>query len=929
MAGFGFGYRFSRRAGPQGGSPAGNAQILYGPNIGPNGPKKIITAVWNQADTGYCYETNNVAENLPAKWAARGINTWKPGGHPDVPLEGRAAQTLAAVKAAGLMMIASPKWEPEYSARPDLAALDFRNLALNDPYWRTNWFAYQIGDEPDLGPYPWSVYVGHANNMALGGVTKPTVANFTRRASIPSSASGSATINFYEAFNTPQIKALSHDSYEWHLTTTDVPSATATRTQPSIWVSPWHSENDPTWPRFTASVTGLSVHLQRGGPIYPGRSESGTMPVQYPPIAFNTPAYTTYGLVIPPQALTYAPGDKATGHYIATGRCDILAGGSYPRGGQWQPGRYLRSEAWSGFVHGSSSLNLFPQTVGSFTAQGYVETATNTLVVTTAPVRPMIGGAMRVTASSGLVGWIRRDTPQLSGTPRSVGTYALDTGKATPVATGSAGSPVTLTFSTEARSFGDDTNAENLSELTTLIANLNRMQAHPTGGNLLIDTANGGRRSFAVMRCPEVDADVSLYKDDMTKAPQVAGYTGGGTPINNAAGKPPLWDFGWPMGFEGFRVTGDDGAVYIYVRSLSNGNAPTFFPGYATLGLPPRVFGPFELAGFRRVGVGTAVEMTGTSAVLKSGVDEGAATWFYIETSAITQNEGNSGTTAYAITIRRGGVTSGTNTVSATVSGTGPNPANATDFVGGSCPSSTLSFGAGETTKTFTVNVQGDTTAEQDEAFKVALSAPSGGAALVASGKSELACTITNDDGALVGAFVFLGASLSGAPALSGTPAGATYLNSSETSFVTRGGVKMRARPAVGFSVNSGAFGLPYWGINDSVNHGIEFELAAGTWEIGFIAVTDTGGGGPVSFVDDPAGAANVRYSYTLPAASLRVLDTDGTAYTTTGTAFSDAVNNLTYASVTISNLGGGLGLLRVIGSGTFPLLSAIALRQV
>lgn len=928
MPGFGFGFRFSRRSGSQSGSSDGNVQVLYGPNIGPKGPKKIIVAVFNQADTGYCYETNNVAENLPAKWAARGVNTWKPG-HPDVALEGRQNQMLAAVKAAGLMMIAAPKWEPEYSPRPDLSVLDLRTLAMTDPYWRTNWFAYQIGDEPDLASNPWSVYVGHANNMALGGVTKPTLGNFTRRVAIPSSSLGSGTISFYEAFNTRQINALSHDSYEWHLTVTDAPSATVTRTQPEVWSSPWHAENNPGWPRFTASVTGLAVHMQRNGPLYPGRSDSGLMPVQYPPIAFNVPPYTSYGIPIPAQPNTYAPGDKATGHYIATGRCDLSQGSAYPRGGQWQPGRYLRNEAWSGFVHGSSSLYLFPQAVGDFTAQGYVDTTTNTLVVTGAPVRPMIGGAMRVIGPSGNVGWIRRDNPQLSGTPRSVGTYALDTSKVTPVSIGSAGTPVTLTFGTEARPWGDDTNAENLAEFVNLVANLNRMQAHPTGGNLLIDTTNGGRRAFTVMRCPEVDGDVSLYKDDMTKAPLRAGYTVSGVPVLNAENRPPLWDFGWPMGFEGFRVTGDDGAEYSYIRSLSNGNVPTFFPGYAALGLPPRVFGPFELVGFRRVGIGTAVEMTGSSAVLKAGVDEGAATWFYIESSAITQNEGNSGTTAYAITIRRGGNTSGTNTVTATVSGIGIAPANASDFVGGSFPTSVLSFASGDTTKTFTVNVQGDTAAEFNETFKVALSAPSGGAALVASGKSELTCTITSDDAALTANFIWLGGSLSGAPAISGAPATATYLNVTDTSFVTRAGVKMRTIGA-GFSQNAGAFGLPYMGFASNVGNGVEFELAAGSWEIAFLGIVDAGGGGTVTAVDDPAGLANIRYSYTMASASLRIVDTDGTSYTNTITGPTDAINNLTFTSpITVSDLGGGIGRLRFNGTAPFTLLSAIALRQV
>lgn len=927
MAGFGFGYRFSRRSGSQGGASGNSAQILYGPNYGPKGPKKIITAVWNQGDVGYCRESDNLNENLPAKWAARGINTYKIG-HPDIVLEGRATQMLAAVKAAGLMMIAYPKWEARYPYRANPSALDYRNLAMNDTYWRTNWIAYMVPDEMDIDQYPLATHIGDTVSAVLDGVRKPFTANFTSRVGVPGASLGSSTINFYEAFNSPALTALSIDRYEWHLTASDAPSALPNASTPEMWVAPWNNAPLAGWPRLTGSITGVSVHIMRNGPQAPGRSDSGNMPVQYPPVAFNTPPNTTYGLVIPPQPHTYAPGDKATGHYITTSRVEFNSQSVYPRAGQWQPGRYLRNEGWSGFVHGSSSLYIFPQSVGGTEVTGYVNAVANTLVVTAITGRPIIGGAVKIGAASGTVGFIRRDNPQLSGTPGGVGTYALDTAKVTPVATGSAGSPVTLYLSTASGFAGDDSNAENLAELATMVANLNRMQAHPTGGNLMIDTVNGGRRTFTAMRCPEVDGDASLYKDDMTKAPVRASYTVGGTPIPDALGYLPLWDLGWPMGFEGFRVTGDDGAVYSYVRSLSNGNAPTFFPGFAALGLPARVFGPFELVGFRRVGTAAAIEMTGSSAVLKAGVDDGAATWFYIESSAISQNEGNSGTTAYTITVRRGGNTSGSNTVAVAVSGTGITPANAADFQGGVFPSGTLSFAAGETTKTFTANVNGDTSAESDETFKFTLSAPSGGAVLVASSKSELTCTIVNDDAPLPASFVWLGGGLTGAPAISGAPATATYLNASETSFVTRGGVKMRAIGAF-FTSDAGFAGLPYWGVTGSSN-GVEFELAAGSWEIGFLGVADGNAVGTYTVVDDPAGAANVRYTYSFASGALRVIDTDGTGYTNTATGPADAINNLTFISpVTVTDLGGGVGRLRFNGSAPFVILSAVAIRRI
>ena len=54
----------------------------------------------------------------------------------------------------------------------------------------------------------------------------------------------------------------------------------------------------------------------------------------------------------------------------------------------------------------------------------------------------------------------------------------------------------------------------------------------------------------------------------------------------------------------------------------------------------------------------------------------------------------------------------------------------------------TLTFAPGDTTKTVTINVNGDTTVEPAETFAVGLSAPGGATIAKASG----AGTITNDD---------------------------------------------------------------------------------------------------------------------------------------------------------------------------------------
>nr|WP_315384207.1 hypothetical protein [uncultured Sphingomonas sp.] len=107
--------------------------------------------------------------------------------------------------------------------------------------------------------------------------------------------------------------------------------------------------------------------------------------------------------------------------------------------------------------------------------------------------------------------------------------------------------------------------------------------------------------------------------------------------------------------------------------------------------------------------------------------------------SAVTKAEGNSGTTSFTwtLTLNRDGSTAAY-PFTWGVTGTGGNPANAADF-GGTLPSGTGTFAAGETSKTITVLVSGDTAVEPDEAFTLAVTA-SGLNTVTSTG------TISNDD---------------------------------------------------------------------------------------------------------------------------------------------------------------------------------------
>jgi len=114
-----------------------------------------------------------------------------------------------------------------------------------------------------------------------------------------------------------------------------------------------------------------------------------------------------------------------------------------------------------------------------------------------------------------------------------------------------------------------------------------------------------------------------------------------------------------------------------------------------------------------------------------------------IAATTASQTEGNSGSKAFTFTVNRSGSTTGANNVNWAVTGTGTNPANATDFVGGVLPSGTVSFAAGQTSKVITVNVQGDTTVEPNETFRVTLSNPNNGATITTATAQGI---IQNDD---------------------------------------------------------------------------------------------------------------------------------------------------------------------------------------
>jgi Right handed beta helix region/Calx-beta domain len=132
-----------------------------------------------------------------------------------------------------------------------------------------------------------------------------------------------------------------------------------------------------------------------------------------------------------------------------------------------------------------------------------------------------------------------------------------------------------------------------------------------------------------------------------------------------------------------------------------------------------------------------------TSGWLTGTTTPGASAVFAISALAADKAEGQSGTTPFTFTVTRTGDASIADSAAWSLTGSGANPASASDFVDGALPSGTVSFAAGETSKMIAVNVSGDTVVESDEGFTVTLSNPSTGAML---GTASAIGTIRSDD---------------------------------------------------------------------------------------------------------------------------------------------------------------------------------------
>ncbi len=134
---------------------------------------------------------------------------------------------------------------------------------------------------------------------------------------------------------------------------------------------------------------------------------------------------------------------------------------------------------------------------------------------------------------------------------------------------------------------------------------------------------------------------------------------------------------------------------------------------------------------------GTIVKSQGTGTIAN---DDTTGTVGNISINDVTITEGNAGTSTATFTVTRTGGTAAFDVNYATADGTAT---AGSDYV--AQPTGTVSFAAGDLTKTISVTINGDTTVEPDETFFVNLLGATNGGTIV---KSQGTGTITNDDSA-------------------------------------------------------------------------------------------------------------------------------------------------------------------------------------
>jgi hypothetical protein len=169
-------------------------------------------------------------------------------------------------------------------------------------------------------------------------------------------------------------------------------------------------------------------------------------------------------------------------------------------------------------------------------------------------------------------------------------------------------------------------------------------------------------------------------------------------------------------------TSGSAQAVSLSASGLPSGTTATFSPSSVTAG-GPSTMTVATAAGTPAGTYNVTVTGTGASATHSTTFTltvQSPAT--YLSVNDVTVTEGNSGTTPATFTVTRSGNTTGTSSVNyATANSTATAPGDYTALT-----STTVSFAAGETTKSVSVAIVGDTVDEPNETLSLKLSSPVG-----------------------------------------------------------------------------------------------------------------------------------------------------------------------------------------------------------
>jgi VCBS repeat-containing protein len=266
-----------------------------------------------------------------------------------------------------------------------------------------------------------------------------------------------------------------------------------------------------------------------------------------------------------------------------------------------------------------------------------------------------------------------------------------------------------------------------------------------------------------------------------------------------------------------------------------------------------------------------------------------------LSVSNVNVAEGNAGSTAANFTVTRSGNASGASTVKYKTSG-GTATAG-TDYTG--VPAlTTVAFAAFETTKTVTIDVTGDDSAEADETFNLVLSAPTGATLADASGTA----TIVNDDGT---AYISVGNVTVTEGNVGTTPAAFTLTRSGNTNdtstvkYKTGGGSATAGSDYTGVALTTVTFGpgeatktVNVDVISDSTdeaNENLSLTLSAPTGA----TLADAGG---VGYITDDDGVTTTQAASTFLAVDSITLD-EGTGGTTAATLTVTRTGNTSTAS--------------------------------